>query len=107
MYSMKNKLIILILSLALLGTTACRKNCCDIPNADFISAQKGTADWQGSVLSTNYLDSINISGRVGEEFLNMRIKFIGTGKYILKGKQVIHSKTIGRDVTEVEYFADP
>lgn len=106
MVNMKTKLTITILSFALLAVTACNKTKVD-PQGSFLTAQKGAAEWISKTQEANtYQDSIYLFGTVGEERLQMHIKFTGKGKYILTGKQATYMVTVGGDVSLVDYMED-
>lgn len=106
---MKNHLTTLLLLITLLAFGACRNKCCDVnPQTDFINAEKDGKQWITTTHGAGfYQDSLYISGSVGSQYLSMHIKFTGTGKYVLTGKQVGYMLLLGGDGLMAQYYADP
>ena len=103
---------LLLLSALFLFLTACgKKDCCVLPQQQFITAEKNSAHWTADPTSSNLVgDTVAIFGTnfttTIEETLTLQFKAAAPGKYSLKGKQASYYNTIGRDVIVSEYKLD-
>ncbi|QKJ32148.1 hypothetical protein HQ865_21070 [Mucilaginibacter mali] len=106
---MKNKLRLSIIVIIGLIVGSCNKRmCCTPPTANFIHVKSGITEWDLTApLAQVINDSLTLVGQGKEENLLVRIKFNGTGRYVLTGQQLKYYKTIGGDAVVVEYIAEP
>jgi hypothetical protein len=87
---------------------SCDDNETTLPD-NFISAEKNDVAWTGrtEISYGQYSgDTLAILGIGTEEVLAMKIKFAGTGDYLLKKHQGAYSTTLGGDVLTSLYETD-
>jgi len=88
-------------------------SCSDPDNDPIVSkieATKNGDEWKGRTeihfdVETDTLMILGIANE-SEEFIVMKIKFVGTGNYTLNSNQALYYSTIGGDVLTSEYKID-
>lgn len=97
------RLILIFTTIIMLLATACKKQ--ETSSAFFITALKNNIKTNFTTYSaSNYKDSLYLFAVGGEETLVIKIKFSGTGKYLLSGNQAVYYNTIGQDVLISNYI---
>ncbi|RVU01464.1 hypothetical protein EOD41_05735 [Mucilaginibacter limnophilus] len=92
---------IVLIAFAALVITGCKKEgkmCCDMPEQNYITAKVADTTWAAPLQATYYRDSLNLWAQHDEEHLFFRLKFDGTGKYLLNATEGTFFRTVGLDV---------
>lgn len=98
-----------ILVLSLLVLISCENNEQDEPS-NYVSALKNNLEWSATPeiqFAGDTLIIFGITSKPNDEGIVMKIKFEGTGEYVLTNDQAYYFLTIGGDVSVGEYKTAP